>query len=96
MHRYETIAFRDAMREYLRQIGLETPLLQHRIVDAWPKVAGDVIARYTKEVRIQGDALVVTISSASLRANLQMERIELARRLNEYVGGQVIQEVRFV
>ena len=34
----------------LRAQGLETPLLQKRLIDAWPEVAGEMIAGYTREL----------------------------------------------
>ena len=54
----------------LRTNGLETPLMQKRIVDAWPEVAGDFIARYTLNVYIENQTLVVRLSSAALRQEL--------------------------
>ena len=45
----------DLIRQNMRNQGLETPLLQKRLIDAWPEVVGEVIARYTRVVRQEGD-----------------------------------------
>ena len=79
----------------LREQGLETPLNQKRLVEAWPVVAGDVVARYTLNTYIYNQTLFVRLSNPALRADLSMRRSELTRRLNEYVGEQVISDVRF-
>jgi len=79
----------------LRAQGLETPLQQKRLVDAWPTVAGELIASYTGSVVIRNQTLYVHLTSPALRADLSMQRTELVRRLNEYVGSQVIVDIRF-
>lgn len=79
----------------LREQGLETPLNQKRLVEAWPEVAGPVIARYTLNTYIYNQTLYVRLSNPALRADLSMQRSELTRRLNEAVGEQVITDVRF-
>jgi predicted nucleic acid-binding Zn ribbon protein len=79
----------------LRAQGLETPLLQKRLIDAWPVVAGPAIARYTQEVVIRNQTLYVRLSSPALRAELSMRCQELVQKLNDYVQGQVIADIRF-
>lgn len=79
----------------LRAQGLETPLLQKRLIEAWPTVAGEVIARYTTGVRIHNQTLFVSLSIPALRADLSMRRKEFVDRLNEYVGNQMIADIRF-
>lgn len=79
----------------LRAQGLETPLLQKRLVEAWPIIAGEAIARYTTDVRIFNQTLYVKLRIPALRADLSMRRQEYVKRLNEYVGNQVITDIRF-
>ncbi len=79
----------------LRLQGLETPLLQKRLVEGWPTVAGDAIARHTTSVRIYNQTLYVQLRLPALRADLSMRRQELVKQLNEFVGAQVIADIRF-
>ena len=79
--------------QYLREFGLETPLNEHRILQAWDKVLGPAVSRYTKELRIYNQVLFVTISSAALRNELMMRRTELVARLNAEAGAQVITQI---
>lgn len=85
----------DILRAYLRAEGLETPLLEYRLVQAWPDVMGEVIARYTKQVYIREGKLHVQLSSAPLRQNLMMEHKLIAQKLNDHVGAYVISDVAF-
>jgi predicted nucleic acid-binding Zn ribbon protein len=79
----------------LREQGLETPLHQKRLVDAWPVVAGPLIARYTQNAYIYNQTLYVRLTNPALRADLSMRRSEFTQKLNEAVGEQVITDVRF-
>jgi len=79
--------------QYLREYGLETPLNEHRLIQAWDKVLGPSVARYTKELRIYNQVLFVTVSSAALRNELMMRRTELVARLNAQAGAQVITQI---
>ena len=79
----------------LRVQGLETPLLQKRLIEAWPVVAGDAVARYTTSVSIYNQTLFVRLNVPALRADLSMRRQELVKALNDYVGSLLITDIRF-
>jgi len=86
---------RDVLLAFLRQEGLETPLLEFRITQAWPEVMGETINRYTRQVFVREGSLHVQLTSAPLRQNLMMEHKRIARKLNDHVGFQVISDVCF-
>lgn len=79
----------------LRSQGLETPLMQKRLIDSWPIVAGEAIARYTTDLTIRNQTLYVRLRVPALRADLSMRRQEFIGKLNNYVGSQVIADIRF-
>lgn len=85
----------DIVLQILRMQGLETPLLQRRLIMAWDDVAGNVISRYTADKFIKNQTLMVKITNPSLRADLNMRRTQLKDKLNEAVGSAVINDVRF-
>jgi predicted nucleic acid-binding Zn ribbon protein len=95
MFKRDVQSLKDLLLRNLREQGLETPLMQKRLVDAWPEVAGPVIASYTLNTYIYNQTLYVRLSTPALRADLSMRRQELTHLLNAYVGEQVITDVRF-
>ena len=95
MFRRDVQEIKDLILRNLRQQGLEMPLLQKRLVEAWPVVAGETIDRYTLNTYILNQTLYVKLSVPALRADLSMRRQEFVKRLNEYVGNQVIADIRF-
>lgn len=79
----------------LRAQGLETPLLQRRVINAWQDVGGPIAQRYTRETYIRDTTLYIHLTSPALRADLNMQRRELVRRLNAHVGATVITDIKF-
>ncbi|MBO4660531.1 MAG: DUF721 domain-containing protein [Prevotella sp.] len=94
MFRREVKSISDLLGRVLREEGLETPLLQKRLIDNWETVTGKTVARYTQEKFIRNQTLFVKITNAALRADLSMMRTQLVRRLNDSVGSMVIADVR--
>ena len=95
MFRRNTTLIKEILLKNLREQGLETPLLQKRLIDAWPVVMGEAIARYTDNLRISNQTLFVHLTNPALRMELSMQRQDIVRRLNAHVGSQVIADIRF-
>jgi predicted nucleic acid-binding Zn ribbon protein len=95
MFRQKVESLRDILLRNLREQGLETPLLQKRLVEAWPQVVGPVIARYTLNTYIYNQTLFVRLSNPALRSDLSMMRTELVKKLNDVAGQQIIVDIRF-
>ena len=95
MKRNNTEQIGDVIRRLLRQEGLETPLNEYRLVEAWKDVVGASIARYTLDLYIKNQTLYVHLSSSVLRQELHMGRKTLVQNLNAYVGAQVIVDIVF-
>lgn len=85
----------DMIRKFFRQNGLESPLNEYRLVEAWKDVVGPTIARYTSNLYIKNQILYVHLSSSVLRQELMMGREMLVRNLNNHVGAQVIVNIIF-
>ena len=95
MFRRDVKNIKDLVMQNLRENGLETPLLQKRLVDAWPEVAGPSVARFTREVSIYNQVLYVKLSSPVLRTELSMRRQSFIDKLNHVVGARIITDIRF-
>ena len=82
------------VRSIVRANGLETPLLQRRVIAAWDEVAGPLVARYTVDKRIQNQTLWVRIQNPAIRSEVSMIKTDLMRQLNAKVGSNVIYDIR--
>ena len=86
---------KDLILKNLRTQGLETPLLQKRLIDSWKDVVGEMIANYTDNLYIRNQTLYVHLTNPAIRADLSMMRRELVKKLNAHLGSQVIADVQF-
>lgn len=94
MFKRRVLSLDDVVGQFLRHEGLETPLQQKRLIDAWGKVAGNVVEKYTAEKSIKNQTLFVKIQNPALRSDLSMMRSELVRKLNAEVGSMLITDVK--
>lgn len=94
MFKRDVLPLDEVLKKLLREEGLEMPLLQKRLVDAWEIVTGNVVSRYTAEKYIRNQTLFVKITNPALRQDLSMMRTQLVKRLNEQVGSFVISDIK--
>ena len=95
MFKRDVQQIKNLILKNLREQGLETPLLQKRLINAWPMVMGEAIANYTQNLTIRNQTLYVHLTSPALRADLSMQKKEIVKKLNNSVGSQVIADIRF-
>jgi hypothetical protein len=96
MFKRNTEPLSDILLRTLRQLGLETPLLQKRLIDAWPEVAGGLVTSYTADIYIKNQTLVVHLTNPALRADLMMKRSVMVKKLNAKVNSQIIIDIRIM
>ncbi|MCI5490972.1 MAG: DUF721 domain-containing protein [Prevotellaceae bacterium] len=84
----------ELLGRFLREEGLETPLNEYRVIQAWPLVVGEPFSQYTKSVKMYNQTLYVEISHPVVRQELLMRRTELLEQLNHCVGAHVVYDIR--
>lgn len=97
MERRRIESIGEVIAQMLRDSGLEKPLMEKRIVAAWPEVLGPTVARYTRDISIRNGVLYVRVSSAPLRNELFNCRFQLVDKLQKAVGAEgVIRDIRLL
>lgn len=95
MERRKSEKIGDVAHRFLRMSGLESPLNEWRLIEAWGEVTGNLVAQRTQDLYISHGMLCVKLSSSVLRSELLLKRRELVKQLNSYVGANVISDIRF-
>lgn len=85
----------EILGEFLTAEGLITPLSQYRLIQAWPDVVGESVAKHTTSLQIHGQKLFVHLKKPALRSVLSMQKSSLVARLNTAAGAHVISEILF-
>ncbi len=96
MKRKEAQTLDSVIAEWIRENGLEKPLLEHRVVEQWAEILGPTIARYTRDIAVKDGMLRVRVTNAALRQELFEQRFKLIKKLNDAVGGEAITDVRLL
>ncbi|MFZ4522858.1 MAG: DUF721 domain-containing protein [Bacteroidales bacterium] len=82
-----------AIEEFLDTFHLRDKLNQARIIQAWERVVGEMIARNTSQLHIRNKVLYVKVNSSALRNELLFARNKIMAALNKEVGATVIEEI---
>jgi predicted nucleic acid-binding Zn ribbon protein len=90
-----TVSAGDALRAFLDDAGLLETVSRYRALTLWPEVVGPQIAAVTSAKRLEHGILFVGVTTAPWRAELTMRREEIARKINEATGSNVVKDIRF-
>ena len=67
-----------------------------RLVQAWPEIVGETIARRTEVVELKFHTAVVRVSGAMWIQELNLLKPEILARLAPRVGDDAVRDLRFV
>ncbi len=88
----------ESIGEVLRQYFDENPFIKRKIaenraVSGWKALLGKSATNYTTSIYLRNGVLYVQLSSAVLRSELLMAKDMLKKKLNEYAGMAVIDDI---
>ena len=89
----------DALRRVIDELGIETRLLEQRVLLLWPEVVAEVVGevggQLTRTETIRRGELLILVRQDAWRHRLLFERERLRERLNRSVGREVVRSIRF-
>ncbi len=83
----------EALNEFLKKSKLKRGVQALQIEDAWEKIMGKTIARYTDKIEIINSTLFISSTVAPLKNELLYQKEKIIERVNEALGEKVITEV---
>jgi hypothetical protein len=83
----------DALKQFLDKSKLKGGIQALQIQDAWEKIMGKTIAKYTDKIEIIGSTLFISSTVAPLKNELLYQKPKIIERVNEALGEKVITEV---
>lgn len=75
---------------------LSQKLAETRLINSWISILGKGVSQYTESLFIRNRILYVRLTSSVLKNELLMCREKIIGNLNEHVGQNVIDEIRFI
>lgn len=81
------------MKEYIKKMPHQTKLKRGMVLHLWPSVVGERIKSVTKNVKFEGDKLIVYVDNEAWRHEIHSNRFSIIKKLNEKVGSKVVKEI---
>jgi len=83
----------DAIQQFLQGSRIKGDIQALQIEEIWEKIMGKTIAKYTDGIRIINKTLFISTNVAPLKQELQYQKEQIKKRVNEALGSNDIQEV---
>ncbi len=87
------VSIQEAMKQFLEQSKLKQRVRALEIKDVWEELMGKTIAKYTEDIKLINQQLIITTSMAPLKQELIFQREKIRNRINELFNEHAVKEV---
>lgn len=83
-----------ALNDYLAATGNLSKGVAMLCIELWPQIVGPWYSRKTQVIRVSDKELQILCDSAATAQQLQLDKTQIIKRLNERLDGNVIKDLR--
>jgi hypothetical protein len=83
----------DAIKKLINDSSWKQRYLQSRIRLDWEKIMGKTVSKYTEEVKLIENKLVIKTNVAALKNELNMSKHHVIETVNNYLQEKAVHEV---
>ncbi len=94
--RGETLSLKQAFSKVVEDSSFGRQYYRMLVLNSWEKVMGETVGRRTSRIFLKKSVLFVELSSAPLRQELVLMQPQIIQRINEEVGKEVVDEIKFL
>lgn len=92
----DTSKLKDLIPQMLQENKLQKGMDQIYVKETWLDVMGKGVANYTESVTIKGQTIIVKLTSAALREELQYGQDKILRMMNESLKDLKITSIKWL
>jgi predicted nucleic acid-binding Zn ribbon protein len=85
-----------SLKNLLEKLGLSKTLKGWEALNLWKEVVGEPAALRSRAIAFEAGRLIVEVDGAAWSSQLFILRREIRTRLNDRLGGEVVQEIQFM
>lgn len=85
----------DVIGSVLSQMELEPRIRRYRVLDLWPRIVGEQIARVTSADSISDGKLHVSVSRSTWRNELIFLKRDLIGKINDAMKEEIVKDIIF-
>ena len=91
--KFEPRSLKDILEDLSQQKGVQKGLKKVRVEKVWKENMGNYVNNYTQSVRLEGNTLVVTITNATLKQEMQYAIPAILEQLNQHLEGAPLKKM---
>jgi len=91
--KYNDQPISEVLKELVAKNNWKSKLYQNKVKKIWILNMGPSISGYTKEIKLRGKKLFISISSAPLRQELSYSKTKIIELINEGLGEEYVTDV---
>lgn len=86
-------SLKDVLGDFVSSNKLQKGMDKIDVAQAWANVMGPAIVKYTTQIKLDGDRLLVQLSSSVLRAELSYGNEKIIRNINEELERELVKKL---
>lgn len=86
-------SLRDVLKDFIRSNRLEKGFDRIGVHEAWHRLMGPAISKYTQNIEFKEGVLLVHLTSAPLREELSYGKEKIVNLLNKELGKTLVRKV---
>ena len=84
-----------AIQSFLKKSGLNSGVEQQKALKLWGEIVGNKISKNTKPMSVKNGTLVIKTTNSVWKQELQIQKTEIIKKLNNRLKKNIIKEIRF-
>ena len=84
-----------AIRNFLKKSGLNSGVEQQEALKIWGETVGNKISKNTEPMSVKNGILVIKTTNSVWKQELQIQKTEIIKKLNNRLKKNIIKEIRF-
>ena len=91
--KFEPRSLKDILEDFSQQKVVQKGLKKVRVEKVWKENMGNYVNKYTQSVRLEGNTLVVAITNATLKQEMQYAIPAILEQLNQHLEGAPLKKM---
>ena len=84
-----------AIQNFLKKSGLNSGVEQQEALKIWGETVGNKISKNTEPMSVKNGILVIKTTNSVWKQELQIQKTEIIKKLNNRLKKNIIKEIRF-
>jgi len=84
-----------AIQNFLKKSGLNSGVEQQEALKIWGETVGNKISKNTEPMSVKNGILVIKTTNPVWKQELQIQKTEIIKKLNNRLKKNIIKEIRF-